>query len=66
MKPIKNVFPTFEGSEMGYSVPKVTALKCWLEENETKREVWGQDSSYVRHIRLFQLGSKDTSFFWRL
>ena len=45
---------------------EVKALKCWLAENETKLEVWGQDSSHVRHFESFRLRSKDTSFFWRL
>ena len=47
---------------------ELKALKCWSDENETKLEVWGQDSdsSHVRHFKSFQLRSKDTSFFWRL
>ena len=32
---------------------EVKALKCWSDENETKLEVWGQDSdsSHVHHFK---------------
>ena len=45
---------------------EVKALKCWSDENEKKLEVWRQDSSHVRHFKLFRPRFKDTSFFWRL
>ena len=62
MKPIKNVFPASEGSEKWYSVNEGES-KCWADENETKLEVWGEDSSYVHYFQLLWLCSKDTSFF---
>ena len=64
MKPIKNVLPASEGSEFSDTQwTEVKALKCWLDENETKLEVWGQDSSYVPYFKLLWLHSKDKSFF---
>ena len=45
---------------------EVKALKCWSNENKTKLEVWGQDSSHVHHFKSFRLRCKDASFFWRL
>ena len=42
---------------------EVKALKCGADENETKLEVWGQDSSYVPYFKLLWLRSKDKSFF---
>ena len=62
MKPIKNVFPGSEDSE-NTQWTEVKALKCWSDENETKLEVWGQDSSYVHYFKLLWLRSKDKSFF---
>ena len=42
MNPIKNVFTACEGSEKRYS----SEWKWWSDENETKLEVWGRDSSW--------------------
>ena len=68
MKPIKNVFPASEGiAQSNTQWTEVKAPKCWLDENETKLEVWGQDSSFVCHfLKSFRLCFKDTSFFSRL
>ena len=36
---------------------EVRALKCWSDENEMKLEVWGQDSTHIRHFKSFRLRS---------
>ena len=41
---------------------EVKARKCWLDENETKLEVWGRYSRYASYFKSFQLCSKGTSF----
>jgi len=41
---------------------EVKAGNVGFDENETKLEVWGQDSSYASYFKSFQLCSKDTSF----
>ena len=41
---------------------EVKACKCWLDENETKLEVWGRYSRYASYFKSFQLCSKVTSF----
>ena len=60
MKPIKNVIPAVQVkvAKSDTQWTKVKALKCWLDENETKLEVWGQDSSYVHYLNCFDFVPK--------
>ena len=37
---------------------EVKARKCWLDENETKLEVWGRDSNYASYFKSFQFVPK--------
>ena len=59
MSPIKNVFTACEGSEKRYS-----SERSWLDEKETKLEVWGRETpveiAILNVLNSFQM--KDTLF----